>query len=173
MIVSLALLTGAFAADEPAPIVAPPSQWVVSDRIAAVRFDCRLSDDSGNVIALHLIKSGRQLVLNAHSKRDASIDDPVIQDPTYEITGESGERFSNALHHIPGGRSEKPSFGDRGDIVFLNESDDPVALLRFPKPYASSKGVPIVAFLPLLSDPRALETLAGVCSRTRLEDKPA
>ncbi len=173
MIVSLALLIGAQAADRPSPIIAPPSKWVITDQIASVRFECRLADHSGGSVKLNLIQSGRQLVLGAHTERDENSDDPVLHEPDYLIEPGSDGRFSNAIRFVPGGRSERPSVGDRGDLVFMNEGDEPVALVRFPKPYSKSEGVPIVAFLPQLSKPNALETLAGVCSRTRLEDKPA
>lgn len=169
----LALFLGALAPDEPSPIPVPNPQWVVSDRIASVHLKCLLSDQSGSVVALHLIQSGRQLVLGAHKQRDEMIDDPVLHDPVFTIVTGSDERFSKAALYVPGGRSERPSIGDRGDIVFLSQTEEPVALFRFPKPYVRSEGVPIVAFLPLRSDPQSLETLAGVCSRTRLEDKPA
>lgn len=173
MIAAFALLIGVMGPGGQSPIPVPSPQWVVTDRIASVRFDCRLSDLSGTSVELHLIKSGRQLVLGGRTERDGRVDDPVLQEADYLIASGSDERFLNATRYVPGGRTERPSVGDRGDLAFLNEGDVPVALLRFPKGYPDSKGVPIVAFLPQLSKPNTLETLAGVCLRMRLEDKQA
>ncbi|MEE4537048.1 MAG: hypothetical protein V2J51_00960 [Erythrobacter sp.] len=170
MSVAFALIFGAIMQQD-APRIAPRANWSLTDTIAEVRYDCLLTDLEGQRILLKLLKSGQQAYLGEYTDRHAASEFPLIRTPTYRVLEGSSPRLATTLRFVPGGRNVSPSIGDRGDIVFLDHEGVPAALFRFEERYAASEGVPLSAFLPKVTDPKSLETLAGVCSVERLEDE--
>ncbi|WP_379546646.1 hypothetical protein ACFCW2_11905 [Qipengyuania sp. DSG2-2] len=167
----LAMFAGALA-EQATPRITRGPERLVTDHLAVVRFDCTLTNSVGELKNLALRKSGRQTYFGQYAANEQTTPAPLMTDPVYRILETSDQWLDPDLDYVPGGRSASPSVGEQDDLVFRNKDGTPVGLLRFTKHYITSAGIPISAFMPKPNDPTSLETLAGVCTPTRLEDQP-